>query len=293
MPTSVDKPRKSGSPSQGDAKVFGAYQLIWICLALVAISYLSVIAFQPGVANRITHKGPPTLDGFAARQPSQTSETINNITKDLEIVKQETIAQKMATSALNQRVTALETRLKKKQPNLAALPQDRASVPTTDDGAITANGQPASKEDGQLANPINTGSIARHHPPVPTRAPVKLRSTVNKPKVVRKPKAIRKTAAKPKATKVSKAPTKTFGIEIAAGQSLDALRLRWLELKARNAGSLKGMSPRYVLTNQTSGDPLRLVAGPVRGADRAKRICATIKASGGACRMTGYRGDPL
>ena len=82
-----------------------------------------------------------------------------------------------------------------------------------------------------------------------------------------------------------------FAVQLAAGPSLDALRLSWGLLLERHGGALTSLQPRFVAP-RTEGGPYRLLAGPLPSKADADKLCAAIAGKHG-CLSTPYIGDPL
>jgi TolA-binding protein len=126
-----------------------------------------------------------------------------------------------------------------------------------------------------LPSSIETGSVARPPippSPLPAAAPVML----NVAKAVA-------PVAKPR-------PGAAAAVQIAAGPSVDALRLNWMLLSDRHRNVLKPLEPRFV---SDSTGMYRLVAGPFASPADAQRACADLKARGASCQTTDFGGEAL
>ena len=133
-----------------------------------------------------------------------------------------------------------------------------------------------------LPSSIETGGINRvSAAPVPaTPAP----SAAVAPPVAAAPiVAAAKVAAPAK-------PRSPSAVQIAAGPSIDALRLSWMLLSDRHSNVLKPLEPRFV-----SDEPgiFRLVAGPFASPAEAQRACADLKARGATCQTAEFNGEAL
>lgn len=102
-------------------------------------------------------------------------------------------------------------------------------------------------------------------------------------------------AAAPFAVPVTaKAPAKPVGLQIASAPSLDALRLSWSLLSETHADSLKNLEPRYSTGVDANGLTYNLMAGPVKSAADAKKMCKALTAKAIACKVVGeFSGEAL
>jgi hypothetical protein len=126
-----------------------------------------------------------------------------------------------------------------------------------------------------LPSSIETGSVARGTaPPAPptAAAPVMINVAKTLPPVA-KPRGGNATA-----------------VQIAAGPSVDALRLNWMLLSDRHSNVLKPLEPRFV---SDSSGVYRLVAGPFASPADAQRACSDLKARGASCQTTDFGGEAL
>jgi hypothetical protein len=237
---------------------------------------------QAEVDNRVSHI-ETRLSGIAAAAP--VAPHLPNIIRgatpaSVETLPAQSAAQSAAMTIANQMAEPASTEAQrqstdaKNQGRLGALPVVQ-TVPTPQASAAPASELRASRQ--ALHDPvaiqlqpsaIETGSVARK---LPT------------PQVAQAPAAI----AKPIAPTKSGTPT---AVQIAAGPSVDALRLNWMLLSDRHSNVLKALEPRYV------ADPsgiYRLVAGPFASPAEAQRACADLKARGANCQTTDFNGEAL
>ena len=83
-----------------------------------------------------------------------------------------------------------------------------------------------------------------------------------------------------------------FAVQLAAGPSLDALRLSWNLLRERHGSALGPLQPRFV-SPRTAGGPYRLLAGPLPSKADADKVCTDMGVSRKGCFTTAYVGEPL
>lgn len=122
----------------------------------------------------------------------------------------------------------------------------------------------SSKQDGQLALKMETGSLPARDPEI--------------------------TFGPPTVTPASEA----FAIHLDAGPSLEALRLRWSLLAERHASALSELEPRYVVSGPPTAPSYQLIAGPIASAEEASRVCALLRARRVQCTVGGpFVGEAL
>lgn len=155
----------------------------------------------------------------------------------------------------------------------------------------------------ELTAPIETGSIA---PPAPV-APAKMNGQLPKAAPAQLQAAVQPlTAPPPAGTQTApaaaspisfgpalvKAEPKPFAVQLASGASVDDIRYSWSVLSQQNAENLGKLQPRYTSTvSDTAGPTYDLIAGPVKTAADAKRICKSLAARGIDCKVTPYGGE--
>jgi hypothetical protein len=92
---------------------------------------------------------------------------------------------------------------------------------------------------------------------------------------------------------VVKPAAKPVGILIATGPSVDSLRLNWSLLIDRHADTLKNLEGRFQASTGPDGTTYDLVAGPVKSASEAKKLCAALEAKAVSCKVSDFPGDAL
>jgi hypothetical protein len=85
-----------------------------------------------------------------------------------------------------------------------------------------------------------------------------------------------------------------FGIDIGAAKSVDGLRQLWQRL-LKSEKALNGLRPIIVIRERTGGPgtAFHLVAGPLRDAAAAARLCVTLTTPGRPCTATVFDGQSL
>src|SRR5262249_9639585 len=82
-----------------------------------------------------------------------------------------------------------------------------------------------------------------------------------------------------------------YGVQLAAGPSLDAMRLSWTVLRERHGAVLAALTPRVVAPRGEG--PYRLVAGPLPTRAEADKVCADLGVGRQGCFATSFMGEPL
>lgn len=89
------------------------------------------------------------------------------------------------------------------------------------------------------------------------------------------------------------APQTEFGLELGKAASPDGLRALWRRLARKHASELEGLGPIVAVRERRGGFDLHLVAGPIRDAAAAARLCASLIDTRQACRTTVFDGQRL
>ncbi len=85
-----------------------------------------------------------------------------------------------------------------------------------------------------------------------------------------------------------------FGVDIAGGANMAALRTAWDRLRRNHSAHLDGLHPVIAVRDGRGGHvELRLVAGPIANAATAARLCASLAAAGLSCQPTAFDGQRL
>lgn len=91
---------------------------------------------------------------------------------------------------------------------------------------------------------------------------------------------------------VVKAEPKPFAVQLASGASLDDIRYNWSILSTQHADALAKLAPRFTSTGTpAAGQTYDLIAGPVKTAADAKKICKTLATRGMDCKVALYEGE--
>jgi hypothetical protein len=214
-------------------------------------------------------------------------EGLTIVQKDVAELKTEMAASTELSVALRDRVAALETPAKSGMP-VATAPAATSKTADAKPADAKAAEKPTDTKPVAAADTVAAPKEAPATPKVINAAPAKsletgsvaaaaLGSATERPAVEFGPAVVKPTP-------------KAVGVQIATGPSLDSLRLSWSLLSDRHADVLKSLEARYTGSDQSAYE---LVAGPVKSASDAKRICATLQAKSVPCKPVDYDGNPL
>lgn len=84
-----------------------------------------------------------------------------------------------------------------------------------------------------------------------------------------------------------------FGLELGKANSLAGLRTLWRTLARKHKSELQGIGPIVAMRERRGGFDLHLVAGPIRDAATAARLCASLIDARQECRTTVFDGQRL
>ena len=269
-----------------------AYLAVWALLGGTALTYLGLLAVRPEMV--INGRGAPALadqdsnqnQRYLARFTAALSElkaTIGIIERDVGGLKRDAAQRDDQNKAVADRLTALETRV------------------TTIVAAAQPPAAPAARTAARAvdAKPPRAAALVADARPNPIPAPPDLPAGQPEPA---KPALETSSIPVDAGTKPPEGGLPGFGVativparapigvKLAAGPSVDALRLNWSLLLDRHRGVLAPLEPRYTVG---SGGTHELVAGPFKSQADANRVCATLRARGTACVSGRFDGDTL
>jgi hypothetical protein len=90
-------------------------------------------------------------------------------------------------------------------------------------------------------------------------------------------------------------PRTAFGVDLGSAGSVDGLRALWRSMVSSNGATLSALRPIIVVKERgnAAGMQLRLVAGPLRDAAAAAKICAALLENQHACETSVFDGQRL
>ena len=152
---------------------------------------------------------------------------------------------------------------------------------------------PASLE--KLMQPLETGSLAA--PPKPAGLP---KAIPGPGMPAPAPLAAATPAATPQAAPIAfgpaivKAEPKPYAVQLASGPTLDSIKLSWSLLSDQHSDTLRNLQPRFKATGtEEAGQTFDLVAGPIKTAADAKKLCKALAARGTDCKVSPFTGEGL
>jgi hypothetical protein len=165
---------------------------------------------------------------------------------------------------------------------------------------------------GSIGKQIQAADEARHFENGPTLAATAIVTAANMPTmptvpsmptdatpattVASAPDAAQAPPSNTAPSPVNSAPARLgYGIEIGSGPTIQALRARWMMLRAAHPQLLDALEPLVNVKDVPHGNhiELRLVAGPLPQASAAAQLCAALAPFGVLCQPTMYDGQRL
>jgi hypothetical protein len=250
------------------------YLSTWALLASGALVYLAVLAFPPQAvapsprASLNIPVEPASTGGSTDTEVSSMKGSLSEIRKDVSQL-QEAVGERVINEKVVQtRLSALEER-----------------VSTIDSQAQPAAGAPGINVRDKISRVPSEPPfkpVAEEPAPAPAAgAPIETGSIAAKEEIVFG-EAV-----------VTRARAPELAVQVAAGPSLQELKLSWGQLTERHAGALATLKPRVVGPARGKGGAYRLIAGPVATEADAQRICSELGAGPKTCFATPYAGTPL
>lgn len=274
------------------------YIALWAVLALAAFGYIvwlasnsDRVAAQRGSAPQTTgetNEGQRAMTDALA-EVKALKETVGEVQRDVAQLKTDVSGANERSLQIVNRVAALETSAAAQRVATTAPAAPAAATPAVTPLASTA--APAAKAADKTADakaPVAAAPKVINAPPAAPAKPLETGSVAT-------PAAAAKAEAAPIVfgPAVVKPAAKPVGIQIATGPSVDSLRLSWSLLSDRHADTLKALQPRYVSGDGVDGTTFDLVAGPLKSAAEAKKLCAELETKMVPCKVGEYSGDAL
>jgi hypothetical protein len=136
-----------------------------------------------------------------------------------------------------------------------------------------------------------TMAVAARSEPPPTEAPAASPSVIQAMPIP-DPQPIEANATPAEETAVALAE---FGIDIGSANSINGLRALWRGLVKSHKAQLGGLRPLIAVHERKNGLglQLRLIAGPIKDAADAARVCAVLSDADRDCKTTAFDGQKL
>jgi len=268
--------------------------LFWLCgwggAAAVALTALAITSQTKSATERLRSI-------FASAEPAAVAQMPSRVT-ELESETRMLIAQIRVLTAdrdrLAGRIALLESSIDdmtgaiKRQADVtaAALAAKSAAAPPA--SAAPATIRPSSPNEAspktQLATPPSSSKVANATPAVQPEAPSRELASV--PQARSSASTVDEPAAPPESTG-------EFALDLGGGPTLDAIRQRWVAVKANFGPLLSGMHPLAARERRAGSTGYRLVVGPLPNSPAATGLCAHFNAARTACHATKFDGEQI
>lgn len=293
------------------SRLFYAYTALWSVLGLGAFGYLLAVTVAPDL---VTAHFPAFRSDTDHRsvvgEVASLRESVGEVQGDVARLKVDVASQADQTKALRGRVALLETVPEGETSSFVrsnkAEDTPAASEPVADTPETKTETKPEAK--------LDIEKISRDEPPpsetaeadTPTtpfsQIPVLLnQGTTSNTETPAKdietgsvtPPAV-PVAVKP-TTVVAKppAPKALPGIQLGTGQTIEDIQLIWLQLSDRHGAMLGNLQPRYLVGRIGNTPVYVLLAGPLKTAADAKKICESLSGDGVKCKSRDFQGNAL
>ncbi len=275
-------------PGKGNA-LNRFYLVVWLALGAAGIFYLTIASIAPE-ALRTADAGTSAIDA-TNQKVAVLSNTVNAVKAAVDQTKNTQIALTSGLESLRTDVGGIKAKLT----DLRSMVQSSAAT-TLDGKPLTpASGKPqgqaiAVKQKGAPAPQIE-GEVVPMEPDSTGSASSESADAVLPPVKAASAKATKLASVAPVAKDAVKAPpaNKPYAVNLAVSTSPDALRQIWQLFQDQHGDLLSGLKPH----SATSGDNVRLLAGPFANQAAAATYCTKLVKAGMACTPTPMTGTPL
>lgn len=320
----ASRPRRESPASTG-------YVLAWIAGAAAALGYLALVSTKPEIAAQYTPsiRGLDVEAGATASEPetpgdaqvlrqslAQAQLDAARARSELKMESEHSATLAAKVAALEGHATASTAASEPASPGGAAAtaadkaPGDAKAAPTvqavTAPATVdaTAQAEPPKPEIRRIAvvtTPIEVEPAAPKSTPKSAHvAASDLAEAMTSPAAAKPTSIETGSIAAPAPVSFGRAvvkpapPAKPVGLKIANSTSVDALRLTWGLLNERHGDTLKRLHPRYISGGGSAGAPrYDLIAGPLKNAAEARRMCKVLASKGISCSVGNFEGNAL
>lgn len=268
-----------------DAKrrIFTPVAMAWSVAGALSAAYIVTLLVAPGWLDDIRSStlDPQTNQGqrAAARLAGEISalrDSVSQIQLDLAKVKTDTAAFSEREKVLTSQIVALE---QKASPVTAG--DIQATAPIAPASATQAAAPaPAPPAANGVAVALDPASTALETGSVETAAKSKAVAAASADGIAFGPAVV-------------KPAPKKLGVKLSNGASLDALRLSWSLLAERHGDALKNLEARYTASGDAANPSYDLIAGPLKSAAEANKVCKALAARNVPCKVGDFTGDTL
>jgi len=250
--------------------------LLWLCgwggITAVALIILAITT-QTEIANQRLRRI------FASNESSaiaQMPPRISQLESETHLLAAQVRALISERDRLAGRVALLESSID----DLTGTVKKQVAAQAAAAAALAAKATPPSG----ASTVATTGSIAAAPPP--SKADTLTTQTIPQPPA--------RTAAPPTVEPESTATKQSeFGLDLGGGATVEAIRQRWITMKASFGPLLSGMYPVAARDSRSANSGYRLVVGPLPNSAAAAGLCAHFTAARTACKAVKFDGDQL
>ena len=257
----------------------------WGCVTAIALTALAIASQTETASERLRQIFAANESSAVARMPSR----IAQLESETRILTAQIRTLSTERDRLAGRIALLESTLddmtgtikKQAAATAAAL---AASAPPDPSRAASAPPVPQNSAEtnaGVTATPVTTIAITR-----PANAETPPQQLTPLPPTRVASMAASDPTAQP-------ANQNEFGLELGAGANLEAVRHRWMTVKANFGPLLSGMHPLAARDHRPGATGYRLVVGPLPNSAAASVLCAQFAAARATCRAVKFDGDPI
>ena len=268
--------------------------LYWLCgwggAAAVALTALAITSQTKSATDRLRSI-------FTAAEPAAVAQMPSRVT-ELETETQMLIAQVRVLTADRDRLTGRIALLESSIDDMTGAIKRQADVTATALAARAAAAPPAPTAPATIrpAPPIEAGAKTQPNTPPPSSI-VANATTAGQPQVPSRDPVPIPQSRTPASTAEEPAPppasTNEFGLDLGGGPTLDAIRQRWVTVKASFGPLLSGMHPLAARERRAGSVGYRLVVGPLPNSPAATGLCAHFNAARTACHATKFDGEEI
>jgi hypothetical protein len=282
------------------------YLLTWGLLAAGGLTYLASVAWHPELFSPGQQTAQPDQSlraaNLALAEVGSVRRTVTEIQRDLGKLKETVDQRETEDRAAQARLASLEEKMgamASSTPAIISVPNATAAGkqrPTKAQKTAEPNSPTrlisvvdATKD--QPAPAAATEAAPAPQPAPRSEVPSLPGTTLETGSIAQPAPAI--TFGEPQVTPaVAAVPRSPYAVQLAAGPSLDALRVSWGLLVERHGSALASLKPR-VVAPRAEGGPYRLVAGPLTSKAEADKVCADMGVGKQGCFSTTFVGEPL
>lgn len=292
----TEKSLPQQSTPEARRRTFTPYVMTWSVLAALSLVYLGVLAAQPaavadylGPGSRIAEAEEGAI-ADAMAEVRNLRDTVDLFRNELIEMRAQVTNQTDVTSDLITRVSSLEG------PPAGERVAEANAIDGQDEQAAGNGGnRHAAAVPGPVRKNARVGATkeiaAKEKKGVETGSVTAPAAGAKRDDITFGPPVVKQAAAEPQGPPPG--TRNMIGVEIAAGPSVDSLRLSWTLLSERHADSFRALEPRYAATGEGANQSYSLIVGPMPTVDEARRLCEDLSLKATPCRVSQFTGEAL